>query len=231
MTSCCRIVELRQYTLRHGRRDDLIALFEREFIESQEAVGMNLIGQFRDLDDPDRFVWMRGFIDMDARRDALGAFYGGPIWKRHRDAANATMLDSDNVLLLKALEPNFGFTLPARASSDARPEAGIITARLHYVEPKALESFIAFFNDSMRPAIERTGIRVLATFATESGANSFPALPVRETETVFAWFARSGESDCSVPFPREIAAPEILRQLARKPETLRLAPTARSLLR
>ena len=55
------VVELRQYTLKSGQRDTLIALFEREFVESQEAVGIELIGTFRDLDDPDRFVWLRGF--------------------------------------------------------------------------------------------------------------------------------------------------------------------------
>src|SRR5258708_4532773 len=55
------VVELRQYTLRGGRREDLISLFEREFIESQEALGVRVLGIFRDLDDPDRFVWTRGF--------------------------------------------------------------------------------------------------------------------------------------------------------------------------
>jgi hypothetical protein len=35
---------------------------------------MRIIGQFRDLDHPDRFVWLRGFADMEARTQALGAF-------------------------------------------------------------------------------------------------------------------------------------------------------------
>jgi hypothetical protein len=56
MRTCCPIVELRQYTLRPGEREVLIDIFDRELVESQEAVGMSLIGQFRDLDDPDRFV-------------------------------------------------------------------------------------------------------------------------------------------------------------------------------
>src|SRR5262245_40499614 len=93
MSSCCPVVELRQYTLRHGQRDVLIELFDREFVESQEAVGMEVIGQFRDLDRPERFVWMRGFPDMQRRRAALEAFYGGPIWKANAAAANATMVD------------------------------------------------------------------------------------------------------------------------------------------
>ena len=98
MSYCCPVVELRQYTLRHGQRDVLIELFDREFVESQEAVGMEVIGQFRDLDRPERFVWMRGFPDMQRRREALEAFYGGPIWKAHAAAANATMVDVDDVL-------------------------------------------------------------------------------------------------------------------------------------
>ncbi len=52
------IVELRQYTLREGRRDELIDLFDREFVETQEQLGIAVLGQFRDLDRPDRFVWL-----------------------------------------------------------------------------------------------------------------------------------------------------------------------------
>ena len=51
---------------------------------------MRIIGQFRDLDNPDRFVWLRGFPDMATRAQVLQAFYGGPVWKAHRDIANAT---------------------------------------------------------------------------------------------------------------------------------------------
>ena len=41
---------------------------------------------------------------MRARRRALEAFSGGLVWKEHASAANATMIDSDNVLLLRPLE-------------------------------------------------------------------------------------------------------------------------------
>jgi hypothetical protein len=58
---CRLVVELRQYTLKPGQRDVLINLFEREFIEPQEALGMTIVGQFRDRRSPDRFVWLGGF--------------------------------------------------------------------------------------------------------------------------------------------------------------------------
>ncbi|MGL5850095.1 MAG: hypothetical protein ACRCZD_04845, partial [Phycicoccus sp.] len=45
------VVELRQYTLAPGRRDELIDLFERELVETQEAAGMGVGGLYRDRDD------------------------------------------------------------------------------------------------------------------------------------------------------------------------------------
>ena len=50
------VIELRQYTLRPNKRDALIDLFDRELVEPQEAVGMTVLGQFRDLDHPDLFL-------------------------------------------------------------------------------------------------------------------------------------------------------------------------------
>ena len=114
------VLELRQYTLRPGQRDVLIELFDRELVESQEAEGMAIVGQFRDLDDPDRFVWLRGFDSMPARALALASFYGGPVWKANSAEANATMVDSDNVLLLRPASGGSGFGVPA-AARPARP--------------------------------------------------------------------------------------------------------------
>src|SRR6266852_6525261 len=116
---CCPVVELRQYTLHPGKRDILIDLFDREFIEPQEAVGIKVIGQFRDLDRPDHFVWLRGFRDMTSRAKALTDFYSGPVWKAHREAANATMIDTDNVLLLRPALPASGFSLENMKRSPA----------------------------------------------------------------------------------------------------------------
>ncbi len=233
---CCPIVELRQYTLHAGRRDTLIDLFDREFILGQEAAGVRVIGQFRDLDDPDRFVWMRGFADLESRGRALAAFYGGPDWRRSRAAANATMLDSDNVLLLRPAEDGGGFALDGMRRGGAR---GLLAANLHYLDADAVQPFAAFFEQAMKPAIAAAGGRVAAAFVTHDGPNSFPALPIRAGEHVLVWFAGFADAAAHARFAerlragqtwREKAAPQIFRQLARKPEVLRLVPTSGSLL-
>src|SRR6187551_3647920 len=117
-----QIHELRQYTLHPGRRDELVEVFDRWFIEGQEDLGTVVQGQFSDLDRPDRFVWLRSFPDLEARRVALEGFYSGPVWAAHRDAANATMAEWDDVLLLQsvsALDAGFAAarTLPPIGST------------------------------------------------------------------------------------------------------------------
>src|SRR5438067_8059681 len=120
------IVELRQYRLVPGKRDVLIDLFEANLVEPQEAAGMTVIGTFRDLDDPSKFVWLRGFPTMGERARSLAAFYGGPVWRRHRDAANTTMHDSENVLLLRPARAESGFAVDGGANAGG--DTGIVEA-------------------------------------------------------------------------------------------------------
>lgn len=236
------IVELRQYTLHPGRRDALIELFDREFVETQEAVGIQVIGQFYNLDDPHQFVWLRGFNDMSAREQSLNAFYSGPVWKEHRDAANATMIDSDHVLLLRLVHPTSGFSLqngnrPPRGSH-AKP-AGFVTATIYYFNKPADSDFIHYFENTIHPVLMETDARLLAYFVTEDSPNTYPQLPVREGENVFVWFAGFQDQDAyerhlaeigrSKPWSQEISK-FLKRRLIRKPEVLRLSPTPRSRL-
>ena len=95
------VLELRQYTLHPGRRDGFVERFEREFVHTQEEAGIHVVGTFVDLDDPDRFVWLRSFASYDDRARALTAFYvDGLVWARLRDETNADLIDSDDVVML-----------------------------------------------------------------------------------------------------------------------------------
>ena len=225
------IMELRRYTLHPGQRDALITLFDREFVETQEAVGIEVIGQFRDLDAPDHFVWLRGFPDLQSRTESLRAFYGGPVWQAHRSAANATMIDSDDVLLLRPGHPDSGFRLGRDRPAPGNGAGGIIVATTWHLRPETEAGFPEIFETILAPMLGDAGVPILASFASEHGENGFPALPVREDARAFVWFS---------PFPDRTAyerhaAPglaDALRPLlARPPEVALLSPTARSRLR
>ncbi|HYG70121.1 MAG TPA: NIPSNAP family protein, partial [Anaeromyxobacteraceae bacterium] len=125
------IAEFRRYTLRPGARDTLIELFERELLLPQEASGMRILAQFRDLDHPDTFTWMRAFPSAAVRKPALEAFYLGPVWARHREAANATMLDSDDVRLLRPVPPSIGLGVDGERSATGAPTGRLVVATVY----------------------------------------------------------------------------------------------------
>jgi len=230
------VFELRQYTLYGGRRDTLIDLFEKNFIESQEVVGAHVIGTFRDLDDPDRFVWLRGFQNMAARQQALEAFYGSsPAWNAHRKEANATMVDSDNVMLLRNSSSQPAFS---RSTTDKSASNALYGVTIYYIGGVDATQFAQFFERIILPHIQTLGAHPVAMLATNGAPNNFPRLPVRD-DRVFLWIARwASEADYESFFRqmsgwsgwRDTAPEGALPALMRKPERLRLKPTTRSKL-
>jgi hypothetical protein len=214
------VIELRQYTLHPGRRDALIALFEREFIEPQEALGITVAGIFRDLDEPDRFVWLRGFTDMAGRPAALAGFYDGPVWRTHRDAANATMIDSDDVLLLNPADPHA-----------VLGEAGLVTATVCAVRSHT-RALIDAFEQHVRAPWLAAGAQWVVGLVTDASPNNFPRLPVREGESVIVWLSGFADAGAQQRHAAQMAAGADWQRwcegLEEPASTRRLAPTTRS---
>lgn len=213
--SCCNVLELRQYTTRPGERETLISIFDRHFVESQEAEGMTVIGQFRDRRRPDRFVWIRGFSDMESRHAALERFYGGPVWAEHRNAANATMLEFHDVLLLKPARPDLAFRLDPNdrpALEENRPAVAVL-AGIHSLNQPANPEALSNLERELRAS----GVHIEGVFVTEPAPNTFTRLPVREGENVLVWFGtlESGEWRSPLADP-----PTVLLELDPTPRSL-----------
>ena len=211
------VIELRRYRTQPGRRDELIELFEREFVESQEAVGMQLPGLFREPAEPDRFTWLRGFADMASRAAGLTAFYFGPVWQEFRNAANATIDDSDDVLLLRP-SPGLPALATAERSALPRPWRAIVLPLAEPAAP-ALRDWVA---THWLPALQQAGAQDLAFFETEPAENNFPRLPVRTDGPVLVLLA-AWPSDQPIP-----GLPALAPWLRAEPLVLTLQPTARS---
>ena len=236
------VVELRQYKIVHGRRDAFVTLFERAFVETQDAVGMPLIGQFRDLNDPDRFVWMRSFRNMPDRARALTDFYTGPVWLAYRAIANPMLDDNDNVLLLRPARGDSGLAAPARRPLQGGnpPPASTVVVNILYLWKDPGEGFTTFFLNTIAPFLRAGGLQVLGAYVTETTPNNFPRLPVRQSEKVFVWFTRTASSAQYHQAMRQIEKREnwksrIVPALAdyeeRSTQTLFLSPTTRSAFR
>ncbi len=233
----CTVYELRQYTLRPHVRDAFVTLFDAELLESQDAAGMRVLGQFRDLDRPDVFVWLRGFEDMSARRRALQAFYEGPVWAAHREAANAMIVDSDDVLLLECAEPGpaLDHHAEARPPTGVSPPATLLLVEVCPLAPQDAHQYLHRHRGTVAPLLRHAGGRPLPPLRTLHAANTFPGLPVREGEQVavtLTGFADRAAAEALFADPAYRAATADLDGLAlAAPQRLRLVPTARSALR
>jgi|SRR5581483_219703 len=178
------VVELRQYLLRRGRRDELIELFDRELVETQEAVGIRVLGQFRDVDRTNHFVWLRGFSDHGARREALTRFYGGPVWQRHAAAANATMIDSGDVHQLHAVTETGRLRVRSRDDRDADGRRGSIVIVVAHRRPGGAADHDRLTRACVTPRLEAAGLRTIGVYATDRTDNPFPGLPVRRSDAL-----------------------------------------------
>lgn len=242
--TCCPIIELRQYIHLPGRRDEFIAMFDEYFIEEQERYGAFIPGQFRDRSDPDRFVWLRGFADMQTRQIALHDFYHvSPLWQAHRTAANDTIKDVSNVLLLRPARVTTGFCFdPAKRPLRDAPDVagGVIIATIYTFAAPVDPRFIDFFENTMVPQLRQADAALLGHFVTEPAENTYPALPVREGENVFVWFASFANEAAYSSYHSALTqkhewitaiVPALQMWGIAQEEVLELLPTRRSFLR
>jgi hypothetical protein len=227
------VFELRRYTLKPGAREALIEVFDTHLVETQEAVGMSVLCQFRDPAAPDQFVWFRGFPHHEARTRALPAFYGGPVWAEHGPAANETMLAWHDVLMLKPAAPGSGFKtnglerLPP-GTVDLEDGRAYLVA-VHHLASDTADNMAALTARAIADAVHSIGGEILASLISDRSENGFARLPVREGECVVVTLIRPAVPQ-AIP-ALEAALREISVSSDHVPDVARLIPTARSMLR
>ena len=133
---------------------------------------------------------------MESRHKALEAFYGGSTWSAHRDEANNTMVDTDDVLLLRPARPGYAFHLGASTGNPWHAEEpATVLAGIYQLSRPVDAQHLSQFELKVARTLEASGVKVVGVFVTEVAPNTFTRLPVREGENVFVWFGvvRGGE--------------------------------------
>lgn len=225
------LVELRNYRLVPGGADAFVDHFEQHFLASQEALGMDVVGQFRVLDDPDRFVWVRRFLDPRSRSASLAQFYSGPVWAEHGPRANELMVDHTDVHLLvpDPSAPGFaaGHVPHARRDGPADPTTPGTTVVAAIYDTSRRDDVGPALGDALGAALgDHPHLVEIGRLATASAPNEFPRLPVHD-RTVAVWLL----SDRAGGRLAIAAAETVAARSGAALHALRLAPTARSTLR
>jgi hypothetical protein len=212
-----------------GKRDEFIRLFET-LQPNLAAAGHRIHGQFRDANDPDRVVWLRGYDSMEERGRALPTFYNSPRWKEAAKEVNATLVDIGDTRLLKPVGDS-GFTL-------AKKMTAFMVATIYLLNSAVDARFMGFWRERLAPTLAAAGAPSVAALSTEYATDNFPRIPiVKAGEHAFVWFAAYGSPDEYRLHQKTLAAAsawapvreELAGYLASPVKTMELIPTAHSL--
>jgi heme-degrading monooxygenase HmoA len=95
------IVEVRSYRIKPGHREEFIRFFETRAIPALRSHGMKVLGPLLDLENPNKFVWLRMFPSLDERDRMKTDFYEGEVWKNELESIAMPLLESYDVILCK----------------------------------------------------------------------------------------------------------------------------------
>jgi hypothetical protein len=232
-----QVIEFRRYTVKEGERERFAEYFESYFPEAFQQMGAMAFGQFFERKNPVGFTWMRGFKNTDARAVINAGFYYGPLWREHAFTMNSLMVDSDNVLLLRPLNPERGVTvLPSVDPVTERKCAqGVVVAQIFAVKANSVDAF-AQEAEAAFAGYRAAGAREAGVLVTLDAPNNFPQLPVRTDGPYLVWLGivkdnQALETQFTPLAERSSKSLSATGLLRGAPELVILDPTRRSRLR
>ncbi len=93
------IVEVRSYRIKPGKRHEFIEFFLTRAVPALRAHGMKILGPLLDLENPNKFVWLRSFPSLEERERMRDSFYEGDLWKNELESIAMPLLESYDVIL------------------------------------------------------------------------------------------------------------------------------------
>ncbi len=203
-------VELRVYSAKEASRDRFLTYFEEHYLESQEVLGMRIWGQFRDLETPTHFVWIRGYRDMEQRKDGLTRFYTSPMWQEtNLEVGKMLAGPAVHVHFLEPVSKKHRFADDLRRPAflaEAPERSGRVVAQVFEIGDHSYDEVVAILEQYHIPPWQDAGAVSLGLFRTNREPNNFTPLPVLDEEVVVWFFTVSGRGvyDAAV---RDLASP------------------------
>ena len=93
------IIEVRTYRIKTGRRAEFIRLFETRSVPAMRQHGMHVLGPLLDVENPNRFVFLRSFPSLEKREPIKDAFYDSDLWTKELEPIMMPLIDSYDVTL------------------------------------------------------------------------------------------------------------------------------------
>ena len=172
-----KTIELRNYLIRPGQRDNYITTFETKLVDTLNLMRNYVFGQFRVKDAQDNFVWIRGFESMDSRKEDLKRFFTSEFWKRNQSAPGKYLLNYMNVYLLRPIDIYDQDNLKTFKGEWFGKSKGVVVVDF-YVANERRPQLIAFVKSKYDSIVRAAGVNNISYWVSEPEPNNYPDLPV-----------------------------------------------------
>ena len=172
-----KTIELRNYLIRPGQRDNYITAFETKLVDTLNLMKNYVFGQFRVKDAQDNFVWIRGFESMDSRKEGLKKFFSSDFWARNQSVPGKYLLNYMNVYLLRPFDIYDQDNLkPFKGEWFGKPKGVVVVD--FYVANDRRPQLIAFVKSKYDSIVRAAGVNNISYWVSEPEPNNYPDLPV-----------------------------------------------------
>jgi len=174
-----KVIELRNYLMRSGQRDNFIDSFKIKVVDSLNGRRNYVLGQYRVKDAPDNFCWIRGFDDMTSRKIALEGFYDSKYWKKHVSIPQKYVVGYTNVYLLKPVRiTDSSMDSTAGFETDWFDKAQRLAVVDFYVANERRNLLLDFVETMYDSILHAAGVKDISYWISETTHNDYPSLPV-----------------------------------------------------
>ena len=170
-----KVIELRNYLLRPGQRDNFIDSFEVKIMDSLNGRRNYVLGQYRVRDAPDNFLWIRGFDDMASRKTALEGFYTSKYWEQLVNIPRKYVMNYTNVYLLKPLriaDRKMDSTVTIGTDWFGKPKGLAVVD--FYVANEMRNLLLEFFTTTYDSVLHAAGVKDISYWMSETAPNDYP---------------------------------------------------------
>lgn len=96
--------ELRQYSIREGKKDAWVRMMEDEIIPFQQSQGMVIVGSFTGEEDDSVYVWIRRFDSEEEREVLYEKVYQSDKWLNDIGPRIPELMDREKIQVQR-IEP------------------------------------------------------------------------------------------------------------------------------
>ena len=171
------VLELRNYVIPEGGRDQFIDSFKVSIEDYQNRNGAYVLGLYKVKDAENNFFWFRGYESMAARKKSMEDVYSSQYWAGVARMTQKFVINFHNVHLLKPFDINTGDSVSGIDATWFDKPKGIAVIDF-YIGNGTRSEVISYLQQTYHNLLISAGVKDITYWIAEEQPNNYPQHPV-----------------------------------------------------